>query len=413
MLYNFLLVIYLLIVLPKTLYEYIFFKKKKRDLLKSLGLKSYKFENLNKKPVIWIHAVSLGETKASLPLIESLKNEYPNTYIIISNTTQTGHDEAKKSLFADDAVFFPFDFSFIIKRIFSQINLKIVIFIETDLWLNFIKEAKKKGSKVIVVSAKMSEKSHKRFSKIPKFSRKLFSQIDLILPQDEIHSKRFASFIYEEKLKICGNLKFVNNLKIYSQDFLLNWVDKLYLKNRNIITIASTHEPEEEFLIKELKDVPDIKILLAPRHPERFLNVYNQIRKITSCSLLSDLKDKNSKIILIDQMGILDILYQLSHLAIVGGSYTNRVGGHNILEPVFVKTPVFFGPFMQNQLKLREIVLNSNCGRQIELKDLKVSIQKYFENKTERQSLQKNCLQISKNSQNILQNTLDSIKKLI
>ncbi len=414
MFYNFLLVLYFIIYIPKAFYEYIFFKKRKKDLLKRIGLKKYSFKSHVKKPIIWIHAVSLGETKAATAILEKLKSEYPNSYIVVSNTTQTGHDEAKKSLIlADEFVFFPLDLPYIVKGIFTQIKPDIVIFIETDLWLNFIKEAKKNHAKVIVVSAKISEKSHKRFSKFMFFSKKLFSSIDLILAQNELYKKRFASLIPEERLKICGNLKLVNNIQKQPHESLQAWLSKLNAKDKNIITLASTHDPEEQLIIKEIKDIPNTKILLAPRHPQRFIRVYNQIKKITTCSLLSDLTNKDAKVILIDQMGILNILYQLSHLAIVGGSYISRVGGHNILEPIFVKIPVFFGPFMHNQIELKQIILRANCGRQVKLKDLKPTILKYFQDNFYKQNLINNCTKILDNSQNILEDTIVNLKKLI
>jgi len=413
MLYNFLLVLYLIVFTPKAFYDFIVFKKKKKDLLKRLGFKKYVFDFHKKKPLIWIHAVSLGETKAAIPILNELKKEYSNSYIIISNTTQTGHDEAKKSLFlANEFIFFPFDFPFIVKKIFSQIKPNIIIFIETDLWLNFIKEAKKNNAKIVVVSAKISEKSQKRFCKFSFFSKKLFSYVDLILAQNEIYKNRFASFVSEEKLKICGNLKFVNSIKKYSQQDLNEYLNKLNPKNFNIITVASTHNPEEELIINEIKNIPNIKILLAPRHPERFNLVYKQIKKITNCSFLSNL-ESNAKVILIDKMGILNILYKISALAIVGGSYIKRVGGHNILEPVFVNIPVFFGPFMHSQLELKEMVLKANCGKEVQLKDLNQTILKYLQDKIYKQNLINNCLQITNSSQKTLNETFYNVKNLI
>lgn len=415
MLYNFLLLIYLIIYAPKVLFEYFFLKKKKTDLLKRIGIKKYTFQSYNKRPVIWIHAVSLGETKAAVSLVERLKEEYPHSCIIISNTTQTGHDAAKRFLqgLADQFVFFPIDFSFIVKRLFVQIQPNLVIFIETDLWFNFIKEAKKKNAKVIVVSAKISQRSHWGFCQFASFAKRLFSLIDLILPQNDIYKQRFASFVTEGKLKICGNLKLVNNIKKDSIDCLRQWRHRLGLNDSFILTIASTHEPEEVLILNKIKDIPNIKILIAPRHPERFDRVFNQVKKITCCSLLSNLSDKNVNVIIIDQMGSLNILYQLSDLAILGGSYVNRVGGHNILEPVFVNTPVFFGPFMHAQLELKKIILESQCGKQVDLNDIKSEVLKYIADRFLKENLKNNCCQVNKFSKHILQNTFDNIKNLI
>ncbi|NGX30425.1 MAG: 3-deoxy-D-manno-octulosonic acid transferase, partial [Candidatus Anoxychlamydiales bacterium] len=415
MIYNFLLFIYLLFSLPKAIFDCIFYKKKKSDILKRLGLKSYKFNPQDKTPIIWIHAVSVGETKAAVSFLKRLKDNYPTSYIIISSTTETGHTEAKRSLFlADKFIFFPFDFSFTIKKVFSQIKPNLIIFLETDFWYNFIKIAKKNGSKIAVISAKISKRSTSNFLKLLKFSKNLFSNIDLILAQNEQYRKRFSNFLDPKKIFVSGNLKLSNSFEILSKSSLDKWRSKLNIKDQKVITIASTHSLEEELLINELKDLKNTKILIAPRHPERFLSVYKQLKNITSIALLSEIsKNQNSKVILIDEMGILNILYQISSLAIVAGSFVNRVGGHNILEPVFVKTPVFFGPTMHSQLELKKIVLDSNTGKQCHLKNLKTEISKYLDNKDKLNKLIKNCSNLKDSYQNILENTTNKITNLL
>ncbi|NGX44568.1 MAG: 3-deoxy-D-manno-octulosonic acid transferase [Candidatus Anoxychlamydiales bacterium] len=414
MIYNFLLFIYLLISLPKDIFVYIFYKKKKSDILKRLGLKSYNFNPQYKRPIIWIHAVSLGETKAAISFLKRLKDKHPSSYIIISSTTETGHIEAKKSLFlADKFIFFPFDFSFTIRKVFSQIKPNLIIFLETDFWYNFMKIAKENRSKIAVISAKISKRSTSNFLKFLKFSKGLFSNIDLILAQNEQYRKRFSNFLDPKKIFVSGNLKLSNSFEILSNDALDKWKSKLNIKDQKVITIASTHSPEEELLINELKNLPNIKILIAPRHPERFISVYNQLKKITTISLLSEIsKNPNSKVILIDEMGILNTLYQLSSLAIVAGSFIDRVGGHNILEPIFVKTPVFFGPNMFSQLEFKKIVLDSKSGKEVHLKNIKTEISKYLD-KDNLSKLIDNCSKLKKNYQNILENTTSKITNLL
>jgi 3-deoxy-D-manno-octulosonic-acid transferase len=411
MFYNLLLFVFFLFYIPKALYEYIFLKKKKKDLLKRLGLKKYFFNPKDKTPIIWIHAVSVGEIKSSISLVDKLKKKYPNSYIIISSVTQTGFNQAKQSLFsANKIIFFPFDFSYSIKKVFSQIQPNIIIFIETDLWPNFIKEAKKNSAKVIIVSAKISKKSVNRLSKFPYISKRIFSNIDLILCQNDLYKKRFSKFTSKEKLFISGNLKFANIIKKYPKEVLDFWKNKINPQNLNLITIACTHHPEEELIVQQLKDISNIKLLIAPRHPEKFNFVYKKLKKITSISFLSNINQKN-KVVLIDQMGILNILYQISTLAIIGGSFINKVGGHNILESVFANTFVFFGPYMHTQMELKKIVLKYNCGQETQLKNLKKATLNYLENNSHK--TQTNCLQIINNYQNVLETTFLKIKKII
>lgn len=422
MIYDFFLFVYVLIFSFKAIFELIFYKKKRSDLLKRLGIKSYDFDPNDKKPIIWIHAVSLGETKAAKSLLETLKKLYKNSYIVISSQTQTGHAEAKKTLSkADKFVYLPIDFSFSVKRLFRQIKPDAILFIETDIWPNFIKQAKKNGSKLILISAKMSEKSEKRYLRFYKFSKNLFSKFDLILTQNDSYKKAFEKFTSKNKVFSTGNLKLINFPKIYSEDFLKNLKDKLNIKNQKVIMIASTHDDEEELLINSLKDLKNTLILLAPRHPERFHKVYNKISKIISCSLFSKLREitidqpnNQNKIILIDQMGVLNQLFQISDLAILGGSFIDRVGGHNILEPILVNTPVFFGPNMYSQLDLEKIALESCSGKKVSLKNINFEVRNFLEKKSQQQQMINNCINIKKDlRKNILDSLLDKIQNLI
>jgi len=415
MIYSFLLFLYFLLSLPKVIFDYIFYKKKKQDILKRLGFKSYKFEPKDKKPIIWIHAVSVGETKAAISLLERLKSIYPSSYIIVSSTTQTGYIEAKKSLFfANKFIFFPLDFSFSIKKVFSQIKPDLIIFIETDFWYNFLKFAKKNGSKIVLVSAKISKRSTSNFLKFIKFSKNLFSHFDLILAQNELYKSRFSNFLDISKIIISGNLKLTNCFTLLSNDDLDKYRSKLNIKDQRVILIASTHNTEEELLLNELKNLKNTKILIAPRHPERFNLAYKQLKKICSISLLSNLKkSENPKVILIDKMGILNDLYQISTVCIVAGSFIDRVGGHNILEPVFFNTPVFFGPYMHSQEDLKEIVFAFNAGKQLNLKNIKEEISKYFDNKDQLEILINNCSKLKNSYKIILENTTDKIINLL
>ncbi|NGX62678.1 MAG: 3-deoxy-D-manno-octulosonic acid transferase [Candidatus Anoxychlamydiales bacterium] len=416
MIYNFLLFLYFLYSLPKVIYEYLFFKKKKSDFLKRLGFKKYQFNPKPESLIIWIHAVSVGETKAAKSLLQKLKSQYKNSYIIISSITETGHIEAKRSLsIADKFIFFPFDFSFSVNRVFSQIKPDLLIFMETDFWPNFIRIAKKNRAKIVAVSAKISERSYHRYLKLSKFSKSLFQNFDLILTQTDLFSKKFVKFAKKEKVFNIGNLKLSNIPKTYPKKILDDYRAKLNIQNQHIITIASTHENEEELLITKLKDIPNTKILIAPRHPERFNIVYKQLQKITPCSLFSRLNssNKNSNIILIDKMGILDALYQISSLAILGGSFINRVGGHNILEPIFSNTPVFFGPYMHSQLELKKLALDNLAAKSLTLENITSEITEYLKDNFYQNQLRLNCTKLKNSYKNILDNTFDKIYNLL
>lgn len=396
------------------MYESVFLKKKRSDLLKRFGVKKYKFNIENKTPVIWIHAVSLGETKASASLIEKLKIRYPNSFIIVSNITDTGHIEAKKNQKIDQCIFMPFDFSFIQKHLLKQVSPDITIIIETDLWYNFLKYSKKYGSKIYLVSAKISKRSKNRFKKVSFFTKKLFSYFDKILTQNKFYSKSFEELkISKDKILISGNLKFSVKPKLITSKEKEKWIKTLKLENSKVITIASTHHPEEKLILAEtaqiLKNFPKMKILMAPRHPERFSAVLELLKtssfKIGTYSNRHKLEGTEN-IILIDEMGLLNQIYQLSDIAIVGGSFVDRVGGHNILEPAYLDTFVLFGPFMNTQADMVEKIHYFQLGKKVFLSDIPNAINNYYSMQNKRFNFEI----LKKDTQDITDKTLNLLK---
>jgi 3-deoxy-D-manno-octulosonic-acid transferase len=154
-----------------------------------------------------------------------------------------------------------------------------------------------------------------------------------------------------------------------------------------IITIASTHETEEKLLLDNLKEIwkiMPIKVFLAPRHPERFKRVESLIKsKSIPYQTLDTIKPKpchKEQLFLINKMGFLPICFQLSNLAIMGGSFVKKIGGHNILEPIFYNIPVFFGPYMHSQYELKELVLSHRCGREINTNEISSVVIDFFQN---------------------------------
>lgn len=385
LIYDFCICLYLLLNLPK-----LFTKK---PSIKKRFLKKIKIPK-NKK-IILFHCVSLGETKVIKNLILKFL-EKKNCFVIISSITKTGHMEAIKIISEEQCLFLPFDFSFFMKRFIKKINPNIIIISETDFWYHFLKFAKKQNAKIILVNGKISQNSYKNFKRFSFFAKKIFSLIDFFYVQNKTYAKRFENLkINKEKIIITGNLKLENRPPILSQEKLFSLFKIFNLKKEDkIITIASTHENEEKKILDSI-DTTKYKIFLVPRHPERFLKVEKLLKsknlKFCKYSNISNLKDEN--IILIDTMGFLNTCYQLSDIAIVGGSFLN-IGGHNILEPIFFNTPVFFGPHMQEQEDLKSLILKFNAGKQVKIKNLSDEIIKFFKNK---KILINNCEIVKKN----------------
>lgn len=376
--YDVFLAFYLIVKIPVVLLNF----KKYRSTIVERFFHFSKNKILPKdRKIVWVHAVSLGETKAASLLTKKMKSEKEDLFIVLSTLTKTGFAEGKKNLEVDYHLYLPLDFSFVMKKLMAFFKPHLLILVETDFWYNLLKYAKKNGAAVALVNGKLSDRSFKRFKAFSFFSKKVFSLIDQFLIQDETYLERFSKLgIPFNKMQVTGNLKLDLKNKVLSQSEKEDWINAFKLNsNEKVITIASTHANEEELLLKNLPD--GFKYFLVPRHPERFSTVKDILKRSNIPFGVYSQKDTLSgteKIILIDAMGILNICYQLSSLAIVCGSFVKNIGGHNILEPVFVGTPVFFGPYMHSQEEMKKIVLQSKCGKEISLENIKNQIEDFF-----------------------------------
>jgi 3-deoxy-D-manno-octulosonic-acid transferase len=396
-LYTFFLHILALVAFPYFLYCRIFKGKYKESFKAKLGLNFPKIDK-GEKYLIWIHAVSVGETKAVAPLVKLIKKEKPDSLIVFSNITETGLKEAKISLAkeVDYHVFLPFDLPYIIKPIIHDIKPNLLLITETDFWYHFQSAAKEVGADVIVVNAKVSKKSLKRYSWLPWLTAPIFHTIDFFCVQSIAYKKRFLELgVPPDHLDITGNLKLEDSYPYLDKFQLKSQKEKLGILNENkIIVIGSTHDLEEKILLEQLKKVwrrwPNTKVFLAPRHPERFKAVESLLQKLDICYSLWSKEGKfdfETKVILIDAMGVLRGLYQLCQIAIVGGSFVDRIGGHNILEPSWYEKPVIYGPHIFAQKDFDALISQKNAGICIEGQQVAETLLKLLENDSLRKEM--------------------------
>jgi 3-deoxy-D-manno-octulosonic-acid transferase len=363
---------------------------------------------------IWVHSISMGETKAVAPLVEQIRQQMPNASIVISTTTETGLAEAKRSLPDLSCYFYlPLDFSWTMRRLSRRIKPDLLILVESDFWYNLVSYNKK----VVLVNGKISENSLSRFRFFSFFSKRLFSQFDLLCLQSQRFAARFENLgVAPSKIVVTGNLKFDQpfphlDIERWKDDLRLNPTDK-------VITLGSTHDPEEDLLISAIEPLfdkfPTLKILLVPRHPERFAAVTALLekKKIHYAKFSDHLpKQGNERIILIDAMGILSACYQLSDIAIVGGSYVSHVGGHNIFEPAALGIPVIFGPHMETQKDLVDVVVHGGAGKQVPLSSLTSTLEQML--KTPPLEMKKAGLKLAEEVQGATGRTWKSIQSFL
>ncbi|MBS0616106.1 MAG: 3-deoxy-D-manno-octulosonic acid transferase [Verrucomicrobia bacterium] len=385
----------LLLLLPLWLWK----EKKRARLAERIGLK------LPSLPLadIWIHAVSMGETRAVITLVAELQKTHS---IVFSTTTETGLAAAQK-LFPNIAGHFllPIDFSWNIRRLRKKIQPNLLILVESDFWYNLITLG---APKVALVNGKISEKSAQRFARFKSLARLFFEPISLLCVQSDEYKDRFLKIaVPASKIVVTGNLKL--DAPIPSID-KAEWKSRLGIRTEDrVITLGSTHDPEEELLLSVLAPLP-VKILLVPRHPERFNAVAELLAKknISFVRYSSEKQDPKAQVVLVDAMGLLNTCYGVSDLAIVCGSFTERVGGHNIFEPIALGVPTIFGPHMQTQKELVDLVLRANAGRQVPIEELKSVVAEFLKNPPT--AMTKAGQELARKSQGATKRTLEAFK---
>ena len=365
--------------------------------------------------VIWVHCVSVGEFNAARPLIDQLLDIYPEHRLAITTTTITGA-EAVRNHYQDRVIhyFFPFDLPFIVGPFIKKINPVACILLETEIWPNLINNLNKKAIPVVLVNARLSERS---FSKYQRFFsnlvQKTLNQLTLIASQNEHSSERFLSLgVSPNKVVTVGNLKFDSNEKDNP-----NTTQSLQqmIGQRRVVVFASTREGEEKKIIKSYvntKDKFDALMIIIPRHPQRFDEVYNLIVdsgldvKRRSDGLRCD---ENTQVLLGDSMGELLSYYSVCDIAFIGGSLIDT-GGQNMLEAAATSKPILFGPSVFNFEQIAQLLLEKDAAIQVDdANDLMKTISSLLLDDPKRQKL-------GENAKNLLEKhrgAIDRLMKLI
>lgn len=303
---------------------------------------------------IWLHAVSLGEAVAAIPLIEDLLKFYPDFPVVVTTTTPTGSAKIIEHFGA--RVFhsyLPYDVPLFLMRFFKAIQPRLLLIMEVELWPNLLRCAQKNKVPVMVVNARMSDRSFKRYHYFKSWIGKMFNQIDLIAAQSDFDAHRFIDLGARiDQVVAVGNLKF--DVQV-NEDLRRQALEmRAVLSHHPVWIAASTHPGEEAQILKIhqalLKKHPQALLILVPRHPERFLEVQRLcgvygFRFVTRSS--DELPMEDTQVFLGDSMGELQFYYALADIAFVGGTLVD-IGGHNPLEPLALGKKVVVGPYIQN-----------------------------------------------------------------
>lgn len=321
----------------------------------------------DERPVIWIHAVSVGEVHATKPLVSRLQRDYPEYQILITTMTPTGAVSVRQNY--NNSVchrYLPYDLPGSVGRFLETIKPRLLIVMETELWPNLFYCCRKNRVPAILVNGRMSEISRKGYARFSRLARETLSNLSLILAQTRADADRFVSLGASESIvSVIGNLKFDIRLP-HSITEQAEALRRQLSVNRPVWIAASTHEGEEKIILnafgKVLESQPHCLLIIAPRHPERFNTVieiaekagYETRRKSRGIDCPPQVR-----VFVLDSLGELPVFYAASDIAFIGGSLV-RNGGHNMLEPASLGLAVLTGPHIYNFMEISELL--EECG---------------------------------------------------
>ncbi len=333
------------------------------------------------KPVIWLHAVSVGETRAAQSLVTRLQASYPHHQILLTHTTPTGR-AASEQLYGDDVlrVYLPYDYPFAMNSFLRRFHPQIGLLMETEIWFNLIRACHMSSTPLLLLNARLSEKSARGYARVARLTRNALCKLSSVAAQTTDDAARLTS-LGAKNVSIMGNLKFdieppLSMLKLGQQ------LREQFGATRKVLLAASTREGEESLLLDEMQNIqnPDFLLVIVPRHPQRFAAVENLLRQRGITFQLRSGIGLASKpysgpqnravppevqVVLGDSMGEMFAYYAASDLAFIGGSL-QPYGGQNLIEACAVGTPVLVGPHMYNFAEATRLAVLAGAAIQIQ-----------------------------------------------
>ena len=303
---------------------------------------------------VWVHAVSVGEVVAISRLVEELDARLGRGSVAISTTTQTGQQLARDRFGAARCFYFPIDLPWVVRGALRALRPRMLVLAESELWPNVLAECAGQRLPVVVVNARVSDRSLPRYQRLRRWWRPLLEMLTLVLAQSAEDARRFVSIgVPEDRVRVAGNLKF--DVRSPRSTGLVEQLRAQLPSGMNVLVAGSTLEDEERVLLEAWPAIcartPNAVMVLAPRHPERFSRVAALVREkkmpLIERSSWDGGIEVSGSVFLLDSIGELASMYGLATLAFVGGSLV-PAGGHSPLEPAQFAVPVLMGPHYEN-----------------------------------------------------------------
>lgn len=320
------------------------------------------------QPVIWLHTVSVGETRAAATLVRRLREHYPDHRILLTHTTPTGRATSEQ-LYGDDVmrVYLPYDYPYAVRHFLDHFRPRVGVLMETEIWFNLIHACRRRHIPLLLLNARLSERSARRYARLPGLTRNGLHNLHLIAAQTEDDAMRLAE-LGNRAVPVMGNLKF----EIVPPAEMLEMgkhLHDLFGSRRRVFLAASTRDGEEELLLDALRraDIENLLVVIVPRHPQRFDEVAAMIEK-RGLRMQRRSTDEpvspDTQVLLGDSMGEMFAYYAAADVAFIGGSLL-PLGGQNLIEACSVGTPVLIGPHTWNFAQAVEHAVA--CGAAIQV----------------------------------------------
>jgi 3-deoxy-D-manno-octulosonic-acid transferase len=370
---------------------------------------------------IWIHAVSLGESVAAIPLIKALKKSHPQLPITVTNMTPTGSEKIQAT-FGEGVfnVYVPYDLPGVIKRFIKKIQPCLLVIMETELWPNLLHYSRKAQLTILLANGRLAPRSAQRYEKIAPLVRQMLACFNVLAVQTEADKKHFLALgAQPHQIEVTGSIKFDVQVPEDSRE-KSQQLRQLLGRERLILTIASTHEDEEQQLLTIFPEIkrrfPQVLLVIVPRHPERFKKVMEICKKknYRVCSRSQGINcSADTDIFVVDTMGELMAFYSATDVAFVGGSLA-PIGGHNLLEPAALGKAVITGPNMDNFSAITQLMVEAEAGRQVaHLEQLKGVLLELLGDANLREQMGQKGLQVVAKNQGSLARHLQLIEKYL
>ncbi|MBT6355751.1 MAG: hypothetical protein HOJ59_01600, partial [Nitrosomonadales bacterium] len=383
-LYNF--IVYL--ILPLTIVKLLYRGIKNRDYLKNWAERFAIYPNhqrdiWKKRKTVWIHCVSVGETKAIYTLLEKFQKKFPSFHFLITNGTPTGRKVELPSSKKIHRSYLPYDANFLVSRFLQIYQPKIGILIEKEIWPNLINQCDQKKIPLLLINGRLSNESFKKYYEFKKFYTPLFNKLSKICVQNSSDKKNFAKLTSNE-IQVMGNLKFDQAPPTNTSEKSKLLKKELKINKQIVIVAGSTRDGEEEIILDQIVSMKrqNITLILVPRHPERFSKVEGLLKskkiKFVKRSQSSSV-NSTPNVVLGDTMNEIYIYYQLADVVIIGGSFLNY-GSQNPIEALKMRKPTIIGPSIYNFKDVVTDAIKSNALVKINrIGELPLVIKKYYE----------------------------------